>query len=312
MAGSKFTQDVLGVKVKVETVPGTFEAPDTVLYLERGAAFPTPDFDKVTIDPMAATSGGKYDIVIAENGRINYDVVQKMSADKADFEPVLLASNFVGTAVTAPDGTSYKMKTVSANSLSFEWIDPRATLQGKGAKGAFSLKAEVGQPVELTFKMLINYHDEIVLASADPENTLETADVSDFLYMQKNCTGYTINGVGAHFETFEVDWGANMVQPNTTCDAANYLSEYAPTVKITQSLTEEGEASFNELKSSASKNIVIPFYDIAGTKKAEIRIPNAVLSDVGKSGADGRLKADRTFSCRPVLGDDNVEFVIFD
>ncbi len=312
MAGSKFTQDVLGVKVKVETTPGTFEAPDTVLYLERGAAFPTPDFDKETMDPSAATSGQKYDIALPDTGRVNYDVVQKMSAAKADFEPLLLASNFVGTAVTSPAGVSYKLNTTSNASLSMEWIDPRTTIQGKGAKAAFSLKAEIGRPIELTFKMLINYHGEVILAPAAGDNTLPSSSVSEFLFMRKDCTGYTINGVGAHFETFEVDWGTGMVQPNTSCDAANYLAEYAPTVKITQSLTEEGEASFDELKSSTSKNIVISFFNLAGDKKAEVRIPNAVLSDVGKNGADGRLKADRTFSCRPVLGDDNVELVIFD
>lgn len=312
MAGNRFTQDVQAVKVAVETVAGTFEAPDTVLYLERGASFPSPEFEKVELDPLSATSGGKYSIIVPDNAKINYDVTQKMSQDKAHYLPLLEAANFVGVATTTPAGMAYSLKTVSDKTLSFEWIDPRSTLQGKGAKGAFSLKMEVGKPVDLTFKMLINYHAETVLANTDPDNTVPNATVDGFLYMRKDCGGYTINGVSAHFETVEIDWGVTNVQPNTSCDVANYLSEYAPTIKITQSLTEEGEASFNELKAQTPKVIVLSLYDLAGVKKAEIHIPNAVPSEMTKSGSDGRLKADKTFACRPVVGDDNVEMIIFD
>jgi hypothetical protein len=313
MAGKKFTQDLLGVKVIKEVTPGTFLAPTQDLCLERGAGSPKVEFEKFTCDPMSATSGGKHDIVSPGTGMIDYTVTQKMSDAKADYAVLLETCNFVGTAVTVPvPGVSYEMKTSVADTLSIEWIDPRATLKARGGKGAFSLKAEINQPVEIVFNYKFSYEGEVLLAAAAPDNAVPTAAVPNLLYVIEDCAGYSINGASGHFESFEIDWGTTVVKANTTCPSPSYVQEYAPTLKIVQSLTEENEASWEELKLNTTKNVVIGLFDSTGTKKGEIHIPQAVPNDMDKSGTDGRLTVTKSFACLPTVGDDNIQIVIFD
>ncbi|MDM5272079.1 hypothetical protein PGH07_07795 [Sulfurovum sp. zt1-1] len=261
---------------------------------------------------MSATSGGKHDISVPSKGTIEYSITQKMSDAKASYITLLEACNFAGTAVTTPAGVSYEMKTSATDTLSIEWIDPRTTIQGRGGKGAFSLKAQINQPVEITFDYKFVYEGEVQLAAVDPDNTVPTAAVPGFLYVLEDCASYTINGASGHFESFEINWGASVVSPDTTCPAPNYVQEYAPTLTIVQSLTEDNEASFEELKTQSSKNIIIGLFDSTATKRGEIRIPNAVPNDLDKGGEEGRLKATKSFACLPTSGDDNIQIVIFD
>lgn len=312
MAGNKFTQHLLGVKIIKEATPGTFLAPTQSLCLERGANSPKVEFQKFTCDPMAATSGGKHDIVSPGSGTIEYSITQKMSDDKADYETLLSACNFVGTAVAAPDGISYQMHTSLPDTLSIEWIDPRATLRGRGGKGAFSIKAEINQPVEFTFGYKFSYEGEVLLASTAADNTVATASVPNLLYIIEDCASCSINGASGHFESFEIDWNTSVVKKDTTCPSSAFVEEYAPTIKIKQVLTEEELASWEELKSNTTKNIVIGLFDASHTKKGEIRIPKASPNDMDKDGEEGVYVMTRTFACLPTVGDDNIQVVIFD
>ena len=311
MSGTRFTQDLLGVKIIKETTPGTFLAPTQSLCLERGTNPPKVEFKKFTCDPMSATSGGKHDIVSPGNAMIDYSITQKMSDNVADYATLLETCNFLGTAVATPAGTSYEMKTSSNDTLSIEWIDPRATLRGRGGKGAFSLKAEINQPVEIVFNYKFNYEGEVMLAPADADNVLATPAIPNLLYVIEDCASYTINGVNGHFSSFEIDWGTSIVQADTTCPSAAYVQEYAPTLKIVQSLTEENEAPWEELKLNTGKNVVIGLFDVAGVKKGEIRIPNAVPTDNDKAGTEGRFTVTKSFACLPTDGDDNIQLVMF-
>ena len=313
MAGNKFTQDLLGVKVIKETTPGTFLTPTQNLCLERGANSPKVEFEKFTCDPMSATSGGKHDIVSPGAGMIDYTVTQKMSDAKADYGVLLETCNFESKVISTPvAGVSYEMKTSNNDTLSVEWIDPRATLKGRGGKGGFSLKAEINQPVEIVFNYKFSYEGEVLLDPVDPDNAVPTAAIPNLLYVIEDCSGYSINGESGHFESFEIDWGTTVIAAKTTCPSASYVSEYAPTLKIVQSLTEENEASWEELKLNTPKNVVIGLFDSTGTKKGEIQIPNAVPNDIDKTGTDGRLNMTKTFACLPTVGDDNIQIVIYD
>jgi len=312
MAGTRFTQDLLGIKFIKEVTPGVFLSPTTALYLERGANLPKVEFQKITIDPLASTSGQKHDIVSPGKGMIDYSITQKMSDAKADYLPLLEACNFEGTAVTTPAGVSYEMKSSKPDTLSMEWMDPRTTIRGRGGKGAFSLKAEVNQPVEFSFNYKFTYESEIRLAAVDVDNVLTAAAIPGFLYLIEDCAGYSINGINGHFESFEFDWGTSVVNADTTCPSSSYVEEYAPTLTIVQSLTEENEASFEELKLNTTKNIIISLYNASEVKRGEIRIPKALPHDLDKNVESGRLKVTKSFSCLPTNGDDNIQIVIFD
>ena len=312
MAGNTFQQDLLGIKVIKETTPGTYLAPTQALYLERGANYPKVAFKKQTIDPMAATSGWKHDAVSPGTGTIEYEITQKMSANRLDFEVLLNTCNFLGTATTTPAGMSYEMKTSLADTMSIDFVGTRATLKGSGGKGAFKFKGEVNNPVEISFAYKFAYAGEVLLAPTDADNVVPEATVPNMLYIIEDCAGYSINGAGGHFESFEIDWGANIVKADTTCPSSSYVQEYAPTLKIVQSLTEENEASWEELKLNTTKNIVIGLFDATGTKKGEIRIPNAMPNDNDPSGKDGRLTVTKSFACLPTTGDDNIQVVLFD
>jgi hypothetical protein len=312
MAGNKFTQDLLGIKVIKETTPGQYLAPTTPLCLERGTGYPKVTFGKETCDPMAATSGWEHEIVSPGTGKIEYEITQKMSSDRNDFAVLLETCNFVGTPVTGPDGMSYEMKTASPDTLSIDWVGPRATLKGRGGKGAFTFKGEVNKPVQIGFKYTFSYEGEDLIDAADPDNVVPTAPVPELLYIIEDCAGYSINGNGGHFESFEIDWGTNIVKADTTCPSPSYVQKYAPTLKIVQTLTEENEASWEELKTMSAKNIVIGLFNSAGEKKGEVRIPNAKPNDLDHSGKDGRLTVTKSFACMPVNGDDNIQIVLFD
>ena len=312
MAGTRFTKDLLGVKYIKEVTPGTFLSPTTSLYLERGANPPKVEFKKETIDPMSSTSGAKHDRVSPGSGMIDYIITQKMSDVKADFVPLLEACNFTGVAVVSPAGISYEMKSSNIDTLSMEWIDPRTTIQGRGGKGAFSLKAEINKAVEIVFGYKFSYEGEVKLAAVDADNTIAAAVIPNFLYVIEDCAGYSINGINGHFESFDIDWGGSVVKADTACPSASYVEEYAPTITIVQSLTEENESSFEELKANTTKNIIISLYDAAEVKKGEIRIPKALPNDLDKNSEEGRLKVTKTFSCLPTNGDDNIQIVIFD
>lgn len=312
MAGNKFQQDLLGIKVIKETTPGQYLAPTQALYLERGANYPKVALKHTTIDPMAVTSGWKHDEVSPGSGVIEYEISQKMSAARADFETLLNACSFAGTAVTSPDGMSYEMKTSLDDSISIDFVGTRQTLKGRGGKGAFKLKGEVNSPVDISFAYKFTYEGEVLLSATDPDNAVPSAPVPNLLYIIEDCTGYSINGANGHFESFEIDWGTNIVNAETTCPSSSYVQEYAPTLKIVQSLTEDNEASWEELKLNTTKNVVIGLFDRTGTKKGEIRIPNAMPNDNDPSGKDGRLTVTKSFACLPTNGDDNIQIVLFD
>ncbi|DAB41125.1 MAG TPA: hypothetical protein CFH81_02165 [Sulfurovum sp. UBA12169] len=312
MPGSRFTQALMGIKVAKEVTPGAYVLPTTALYLERGTDMSKVEFGKITVDPMSSTSGTKRDIVAPGTGKISYTITQKMAADKAAYSVLLETCNFAGTALVSPAGVSYEMKTAKTDTLSIDWIDPRATVSGKGGKGGLSIKCEINKPVEMTFAYSFKYQGETLLVNTAPDNAVPTVDIPAFLYMLEDCTGYTINGVGGHIESFEIDWGASMVHADTSCPSGAYCEEYAPTLKLTQSLTEENEISWDELQTQGEKNIILGLFEIDGTKRGEIRIPKAVANDTDKNSDQGRFKATRSFACLPTNGDDNIQIVIFD
>jgi len=313
MAGKHFTKDLLGVQIIKESHSGIWAPPSQPLCLERGANKPKVEFEKFTCDPMSLTSGGKHDIVSPGSGMIDYTITQQMSDDKADYATLFETCNFKSKVVSTPTpGVAFEMKTSSEDTLSIQWVDPRSELRGRGGKGGFSLKAEINQPVEMNFNYKFTYESETLLPGGDPDHIVPAAVVPNLLYVIEKCDGYSINGEGGYFESFEIDWGTTIVSAKTTCPSASYVSEYAPTLKLVQSLTEKNEASWEELHLNTPKNVVISLFDSTGTKKGEIQIPNAVPNDLDKAGTDGRLTATRSFACLPTVGDDNIQIVIFD
>jgi len=312
--GTRYIPDVLGVKIIKETTPGTYLSPTTAIYLERGAKPPKVTFQKIENDPMAPTSGTKYEETSPFGATIEYEFTQKMPSDKTKFSTLLEACNFVGTAVTGPDGTSYQLETFATSTISADWISPRQTTKGSGGKGAFTFKGETGKPIEVGYKFNFNYKEETVLAAAADDNTIPFEDVPGLLFIADgNCSSYTINGVSGHFTSFEIDWGAEIqTTEDDVCPMPNYVSSYAPTLKISQKLTEEWEASWDQLTAGATSNIVIGLFDKSGTKKGEIRIPKAMPNDNEPDAKNGRYVTTRTFACRPTNGDDNVQIVMFD
>ena len=310
MAGSKYQFDTMAMSIAVEAVSGTFIAPTTVLPIERGSGSPEPKFDTDVSDPVNKYHGSKETTVNTDYATLEYSAKMKLPSNHALIAPAFAMCGVVGSAITG--GTAYAYNTDSDSTASIVWTEERTTTEVRGARADFTLTMETKKAVEIDFSIKSILKQVVDLATADANNTIPTAPDISSVFMKNDCSVYLVNGQSARFKKVVLSLKAEVIVPDEMCAISCYTKDTAPELQISSPLTEENEASFDDLKNGTEFNFVIPLYDVTGVKKYELLAPKCVVVTQKKSESDRKLNVERTLECRRVSVDDAWELKAYD
>ena len=310
MAGNKYVRDALALALIVEASSGTFLAPTAVLPMERGAGSPEPKLETDVSDPASSYKGSKKTTIITDFATVEYGAKLKLPSAHALVTPAFAMCGVVGTAFTG--GVSYAFSSNNEDTCSMQFTEQRTITKVRGAKSGFELTAEVGKAVEVNFNTIGHLEAVEELGSADADNVIPATPDFSSVFMTSNCSAYLVNGASAHFTKVAFKLGATNATIKETCAISAFNVDVEPKLTVSMSLTEENEASFNDLKNGTEFNFVIPFYDIAGVKKYELIAPKCVAVEQKKSETDRKMNVEKTLECRQTSGDDAWELKAFD
>jgi len=304
MAG-KYIADRSAVLIKLETVPGTYEEPNTVLPLEKGGDMWVPEWDKQEFDPESAHHGSKETMIITDFATMPVTAKMRLPSDHTLISTALAACGVVGTAIQ--DGVSYAYSTASKDTVSLMQIGERDITRAYGERANFTLSCEVGQPAMISFDFKGMFKEQVRLGSGDPDNTIPSTPSFETVFMTKNCTAYLVNGNQAHFTKVELNLNADIGTAKDTCPGPSWTKDTKPELMVSMMDSIDNEQSFEDLQSGKEFNFIIPLFDVNGDKKWELIAPKCVVIDHKKPKDEGRIAIERTFECRKVNGDDNWE-----
>ena len=310
--GTTFVKSFFGVNVLKETAPGTYILPTKPLCLEKGKGdFPTPEFQKYTCDPMSAYDGDSYDVVTdGESGKVMLSSDIALPLAFGGVQDIFEACGCLFTD-NAPD-TDITPLTGSPNRLSADIIGLRRTLKTKAGAGTFTMSMNPNEMVRIKFDVTLGLaEDPIELAPADVNNTIPRLALTPTdVFWMKPKSGVLVNGNTMWIKNIEFDLGQEIKQEDTQCGKITQVSSRKTTLKMTFKNTEQNETPISDLKNSTAYNIVVPLYNQAGIKKAELKIPKAVVDGDSPQDAEGLLETERTFAAISTDGDDNFTFTL--
>ena len=297
---SRYIFDRAALLMKKESESGSYIEADIALPLERGAGVLDIEVDKKEYDPMSATLGAKENTVVTTFAKVPIEVKSRLGSVKTPFDVMLSAC---GMSESTEDNVStFKFDSSNFDTFSFKQIAQREITKAKGARGDFSISATAGEAVEISF----NFNALLVGQDrSSSDNTIPASPMIEPVFLSNNCNDYLLNGNAADVEKIEFKLNADITTAKSSCSNGAYTQDIKPELTITLNDTIASSDSFDDLKSGKVFNVVLPFFDINGTKKWEIIIPKGVVIEHKKPAEDGRIKIERTLECRPTNGDDN-------
>ena len=304
MAG-KYIADSSAVLIALESTPGTYEEPTTVLPIEKGGDMWVPEWDKDEFNPESAYHGSKETTIITDFATMPVTAKMRLPADNSMISTALAACGVAGTAIT--DGISYAYSTAAKETVSLMQVGERDTTRAYGERANFTLTCEVGKPAMVNFEFKGMFKEQVRLGSSDADNTIPPTPSFETVFMTKNCTAYLVNGNQAHFTKVELNLNADIGTAKDTCPGPSWTKDTKPELIVSMMDSIDNEQSFADLQSGKEFNFIIPLFDVNGVKKWELIVPKCVVIEHKKPKNEGRIALDRTFECRKVNGDDNFE-----
>jgi len=296
--------------ITLESNNGEYVDPTKVLPVEAGMGILKPSFDTVDMDPLSIHQGSKETIVVTEFATVEFEAAMKLPNDKDLVDELFKASGLKREDVDG--GAVYTYDSTTNQSASFKQIASRVETKTAGARGDLKISCEAGGVASLSVGIKSSLVSKTRLGSDAADNAIPSTPSYEAVFMTKSCDAYLVNGKSVHLQKVELALNAEITQPKSTCPMGAVGVDIKPQLSITIQDSLENEQGFEDIKNGTEFNFVIPLFDKAGNKKWEIVAPKCVAIEDNEPDSDGLLKLERTYECRKVDGDDNLEIRYFD
>ena len=294
-----------GLKVGIETTPGTYKEPTQVLKVTSNIQ-PKVSFDEVEIPNFGFFGGAKDVVTIADWGQMEIEASTCLYKDINFYDNLFLMCNLKSKEDTTKKTITYTPDTHSPTTGSVDLILPDRKFKGKGAKAGFSISGKVGDKLEMKFNIKAAYDGEVV----EPQSITDIKAGEALLI--RRLGAMSLNGVQINLSEFSFDMGNVINYEKFTNIGEFHMSDYEPKLTLKMRLESGGDSGFREFASGDVMSFEAIFKDSLGKDIFKLSIPRAKISKTPEfEDMDGIYVIEREFLALSNKGDDNFSLTYY-
>ena len=301
------------------------------VYAEGDVVIPNPELTRREYQPLSAFSGYKVVEFFKSWGSMKFSIKRPLplevpNFDGSDIDIMLQCSGHSRTILYETSGDSstpivgyeYMPDTDNKETMSIDIIGDELKYEGYGAKSAFSLLAQVGEPIMTEFALSAAYDDVksgtfIVPFLSPPKASM--IDEND-IYGHVKIGATEVTAARSEIDEFSLDMGADVVQHKTFNKNGFRIKEFFPSISLKGDVDSENPYSIDSVLDGDTKALVVrikdkstlsdPADERSGKVKWEIVVSSMRADSVPSlSDKDGLGYLDQTFNANPTAGNDN-------
>lgn len=300
----------VGVKIGLESVSGTYEAPSEVMKLES-VVVPEIEFDKIEIPNFSFFGGAKDVVTLADWGQAKLQIKTSLYKNLDFYKTLFAICNLKSVRNPVSEDEDLVSKTFSPDThssatASVDLALPDRLFKIQGAKSDFKLSGKVGEKINAEFNISGAYVDRNIATQ-----TITDVNTGEALLIRR-LGGMTLNGTPVNLSEFSFEMGNKISFSKFTNIGEFYMSDYEPKLTLKMRLEAGASDGFDEFKAGNAMSFVAEFKDSEAKTIFKLEIPRAKLEQQPKfEDSDGIFVIERTFMAVSDKGDDNFTLTYF-